>query len=1596
MRSIAPLPSPHSTGARHRSNLLAGAAAALLVVLASPPPAVARTPDASDARIDRGLTLLAPAFGAVGDEASLVLEWSGCEWAREYVVFLSREPLGGRTVEALLADRTVTKHTTRATALPLQVLVRGPAGRTDYHWTVAARDPVSGRATRGPDARFTAEKRFEGARAEAPLIKATGRGTLPERPAPARLDIRLQGGRRFDPLLDGEPRLESRLKGGPAAATRNGSYIVQLRHEVKAGERERLAAAGASIIAYLPDDAFLIRMTGATRAAIGALPFVRWVGPWHPGYKLSSAPAMEQSTGSRALAVLLFPDADLAEARHQIEALGGTMTEATDSGRNKVLRLTLDTSRLADLAALDAVAWIEPWADRFANNVTAQWVVQTNVTNSRRVWDKGLHGEGQVLHTSDSGVRTSHNAFRDGGIPITGFGDYPSHRKIIAYKPTPSAAPFGDDAGASYHGTHTAGTVLGDDSPFAADLRDGQALKARLYFHDIGAFGDTVYAPADLTILFGEAYAGNAGGGARISSNSWGSLLNQYDIQSMTVDQFMWEHKDFLVCFSNGNQAGPGTVGSPATNKNGIGVGATQNGANAGIKASFSSEGPTTDGRRKPTLLAPGDGSLPLSGISSADGGGDTGYQALAGTSMASPATAGAAALIRQYFTEGWYPSGTPTPAHALVPSAALLKAMAITSTDNDMTAQNIPNTAVGWGRIKLDNILFFPGDAKRTAVVDEGDGLATGEFAEYEVAVTDASQPLKITLCWTDREGSPGAAIELVNNLDLTVTDPGNQAYLGNFFAGGQSVLGGAPDLLNVEEGVRLNAPAAGTWRIRVSGTNVPFGPQPYALVVSGGVAGPSGVVQLDRLRYGRDDLMEVRVEDLNAVPPVTASLTSDSESAPEVVTLAGTAGVFTAVVPTTAFTAVTGDGKLSVSNGDAIHLTYTDANPAGATSAAAVADFDGPIISDVRALDDGAAHAITWTSDLMASSRVDYGTTPALGQTSGLDPTLVTSHRLTLTGLIPETEYLFDVESRDHAGNITRDDNAGQHHRFTTGKRGEILVVIGDGTFGRDSMYVQALAQRGWLPALLRGGVIAQPPLGNRDAGMRSYRAVWWQPGLEQYPPFEDAARESLAAYVNGGGRLGVSGHDIAWALGDLTSGFSNAARKAWVEGTLHERFLEDPVSCCVNLQGVMGDPVSGSYIAGVPYAPHRQGAAVDEVEIVAGTGSGAYLWTDTDATPDNCAVRWESGVPNGNPADAVWGGLPSRTLVDNFEWSGILDATTRADVLDRSLIWLIGNDHPDATVTSPNGGETIATSTASIAWTETPYGTTSIAGRALWYSADGGSSWHLISSSPGSSPYAWDVSALTNGTHYRVRVSVTDNGSPSLSGQDASDADITLARPGGDAAGPRVLAGSIRTSPNPMDNRGTATLTATVTDSPSGESNVVAAEYSWGSSPAPAGSGRPMSGAFTSATVAASASVPALAVPTGEEQFWVRGRDAAGNWGAAGAATIVVNGDATVAVEPAAAFQFALERSAPNPFASTTRIGFSLARAAAVHLGVYGVGGERVRTLLDGPQAAGPHAVIWDGRDDAGRVVRSGVYFYRLAAGADRATRKMVLMR
>ncbi len=625
-------------------------------------------------------------------------------------------------------------------------------------------------------------------------------------------------------------------------------YIVHCAGPVFPEQVQQLESAGASVYSYIPNYSLLVRMDASAKNAVEQADFVDWIGIYQPAYKVSGQEEFTDLQGRHEITILLYPETDLSPVLDQLEAMGARIVDIAPGDWYHTIRCDVDLARVPEIASIDEVNWVEPWHKMEPHNANVQWVVQTGTSQNRRVWDMGIQGDGQLVSTCDSGVRTSHYAFRSTNSSwLTTWGDYPNDRKIIAYKPAntygPGYADFGDEGCNYCHGSHVSGTVCGNDDVMGnPSSYDGLAINSRLYFCDGGGSLGCVYIPTNLYTLFAMPYTGNAAGSVKIMSNSWGNSVNgQYTAEAIAVDLFVYLNQDFLLCFSNGND-GPGamTVGSPATAKNCISVGGTRNGGQCNQIYYYSSRGPTQDGRRKPTVLTPGQT------VTSVNGFGDTGYTIMDGTSMASPSAAAAAVLARQYFVDGWYPSGAANPSDSLLPSAALLKAVLINSADRGMSGFTVPDNNVGWGRIDLDSVLYFAGDTRELAVVDNATGVSTGQYVEYTYNVASSAVPLRATLVWSDYPAAGGAGIKLVNNIDLLVTDPGNNQYKGNVYSAGQSTVGGNYDTLNVEECVRIDAPQSGNWTIRISGVNVPYGPQPFALVVTGDLAS-TGIKELD-----------------------------------------------------------------------------------------------------------------------------------------------------------------------------------------------------------------------------------------------------------------------------------------------------------------------------------------------------------------------------------------------------------------------------------------------------------------------------------------------------------------------------------------------------------------------------------------------------------------------------------------------------------------------------------------------------------------------------------------------------------------------------
>ncbi len=663
----------------------------------------------------------------------------------------------------------------------------------------------------------------------------------------------------FDPLV-AEPKIPSELQAHPSSPGELTLGIVQFEGPVTSQMREALVETGVEIIDYLPEYAYLVRGRAPLAPTLDPVDQVRWVGAYHPAFRLSpmiggAAYRSPDRIDDESYHLRVQTVGDPESVADAADALGGDMLDIVFDGHQHRLILDLPKGEERSLAHHPDVVWIEEIPEYRVWNNTTRWVVQSNVSGATPIWNQGIHGEGQIVAIMDSGLDYGSCWFRDHGNPPPG----PNHRKIIDYS-TWGGNPY--DGCSTGHGTHVSGTLAGDQSYINSGNYNynGMAYGAKIVLQDIGADDwiscllGLVSVPSSLYAPFNDAF----GNGARAHSNSWGSTSNSYDSMARDVDNFMWGHPDFLIFFAAGN-SGPGgsTVGSPGTAKNCVTVGATRQATQQNTVASYSSRGPASDGRLKPTVMAPG-GESPTY-INSAN---NTTNQSqtcnvqgspFQGTSMATPAVAGLALLVRQYFKEGWYPLGEGGTGDLIVSSAALVKA-ALVNGATDMGGADIPNNNEGWGRMLLDDVLYFDGDDRELRIETDG-SLTTGQSVEYDYTV-ETGEPLEIVLVWTDYPAATGGGTKLVNDLDLLVTGPSG-SYRGNVFSGGQSTTGGNHDRRNVEEVVRLNSPNAGNYTIRVTGYNVPQGgSQPFALVSTGAFANWPGNVTVEPPFMSRNGL--------------------------------------------------------------------------------------------------------------------------------------------------------------------------------------------------------------------------------------------------------------------------------------------------------------------------------------------------------------------------------------------------------------------------------------------------------------------------------------------------------------------------------------------------------------------------------------------------------------------------------------------------------------------------------------------------------------------------------------------------------------------
>ncbi|MFN8443830.1 MAG: S8 family serine peptidase [Caldilineaceae bacterium] len=686
------------------------------------------------------------------------------------------------------------------------------------------------------------------------------------------IELTLQS-RSFTPDAGVDPALLAALQG-----TSGLHAYAQLTHLPSESEREALKQSGVTLLNFVGDTlyyAFVSPTINPADALFSSL--VRWLGPIPAPdkiapdlYKGNYEPWAVTESGALKLLVTFHQDVTDAAAQAILQALG---TSGELYGEH-VMATLLAKEKVETLAQQDGVAWIDmgpaplqPLNDVARNDLNVNLAQLAN-TATNPAYYGGLDGSTVTVGIFDTGVNTptfTHNDF--------------AGRLVRTQNDT------------NGHGSHVAGIVGASGANSVSNCPGGSCTpyqyRGMAPNVKIAPYGSWNAATMDEAVNTYHIEASN---------HSYIQNCGAYDSLSQTVDMLVRGQLTnggtaipmHTVVWAAANQGGgaqyctTGTLpdgSDPDTNpdpdpttgprgyfsvlspsKNSIDVGAYNPGDPQSV-TSFSSRGPTWDGRLKPDVMAPGC-------MTSTDNK-TQGYVGKCGTSMASPAVTGIVALLTEQYHQSFSSAGRPMP--------STIKALLV-QTANDMihmpgqpgfsefgwndpdTGQPViyqagPDWSTGYGAVNAQKAASYI----KAHNFLEGTVTPADANDSYTVNVLPGQSELKITLAWDDEPGNPAWGVQakqLVNNLDLSLVAPDGvtvwrpwvlpalpRAALNGM---GQDI--GTPDPivratnivtatrgvdnLNNLEQVQVPNPAAGVWTIRVNAASLPNGnPQKYSL---------------------------------------------------------------------------------------------------------------------------------------------------------------------------------------------------------------------------------------------------------------------------------------------------------------------------------------------------------------------------------------------------------------------------------------------------------------------------------------------------------------------------------------------------------------------------------------------------------------------------------------------------------------------------------------------------------------------------------------------------------------------------------------------
>ncbi|QNL21923.1 S8 family serine peptidase [Hyphobacterium sp. CCMP332] len=557
--------------------------------------------------------------------------------------------------------------------------------------------------------------------------------------------------------------------------------------------KEEMASRGLFLLDYIPNRAFIAHLNTNTKYQ----DLIKWnvqaMAVMTPDLKMdkfittSQYPEYVIEGTKRRLVVRTFENIDFSISLSKVSAISNV--EIIQSMENlHAIEILIDENKVHLLAENKYVKYIEIGQDEGkAENFTARTLHRSNTINTSYLGGKKYDGSGVSVMMQD-----------DGGI-----GPHIDFKGRVDQSLASITGSNGD------HGDHVAGTFMGSGNldPLGAGMAPG------VFGHIAGNLNSNYnFVPGlftnDSVVITTKSYSNGCNAG-------YTTLTEQLDNQVVTYDPLVHV---FSAGNSNGSNCGYGAgsqwgniTGGHKVGKNVITV------ANLNFTdniSSSSSRGPAADGRIKPDISAKG--SSVYSTIENYD------YGLKSGTSMSCPGVTGILAQLYHAYRD--HNGGAN-------PNSALMKAIAL-NTAEDLGNPG-PDYIFGWGRI----------NAKEAYKVIENKNyldsvISNGDSVSHILNIPNNVSRVKIMLYWKDPAASVSSVFDLVNDLDLKVTDPGASLHLPlvldptpNSTSLNFPATPGIDNLNNMEQ-VVIDQPSTGSYEIKINGTMVPQGPQEYYIV--------------------------------------------------------------------------------------------------------------------------------------------------------------------------------------------------------------------------------------------------------------------------------------------------------------------------------------------------------------------------------------------------------------------------------------------------------------------------------------------------------------------------------------------------------------------------------------------------------------------------------------------------------------------------------------------------------------------------------------------------------------------------------------------